>query len=66
MKGNQSKNLLWVAIAAAAAMVLQVIGLVRYLGRLPDDTVGIVLYVIAAVAFTISAVFYAVRWYNEK
>jgi hypothetical protein len=38
------------------ACVLQIVGLVRYLGRLPNDWVGIGLYAVAIVAFALGAI----------
>jgi hypothetical protein len=37
--------------AAALAVVLQTIGLIRYANRLPDDWLGISLYIITILAF---------------
>jgi len=38
----------WFAVVAA---ILQTIGLIRYIDRLPDDWVGITLYVVTLLAF---------------
>ena len=51
MKVIGKKALLIASLVTALAFVFQVIGLVRYIGRLPDDRVGIVLYSITIIAF---------------
>lgn len=38
--------------AAALAAVLQTAGLIRYINRLPNDWVGISLYIVTILAFT--------------
>ena len=43
MKIARKKALLIASIAAALAFVFQIIGLIRYVGRMPDDLIGIVL-----------------------
>ena len=45
------KNPLTISVAALIACILQVIGLIRYMGRLPEDYVGIALFSITAIAF---------------
>ena len=45
MKIGRKRGWLLAAVAAAASCVLQIIGLSRYLGRLPEDPVGIGLYI---------------------
>jgi len=37
--------------SAAIAATLQTVGLIRYISRLPDDWVGITLYVVTLLAF---------------
>lgn len=37
--------------SAAIAAILQTVGLIRYVNRLPDDWVGITLYAITLIAF---------------
>lgn len=45
----------WLAAGAALACMLQVIGLLRYVNRLPDDWIGITLYIVTIVAFALVA-----------
>ena len=40
---------------AALAALLQAIGMIRYINRLPDDWVGITLYVITLLAFIVAS-----------
>ena len=66
MKGSKPKNWLIGAVALAVACVLQVIALLRYVRRLPDDTVGIVIYAVTLVAFALAAIGFFVQWKKEK
>jgi hypothetical protein len=60
MKTTKLRNMLIGGIGSAVACILQIIGLVRYVGRLPDDWVGIGLYIATIVAFAVAAFgFYA-------
>lgn len=60
------KKLLIMAISAAVAFILQLIGIIRYIGRLPDDTVGIVIYIITAALFAIAAFWYYIQWEKSQ
>jgi len=62
----RAKRLLVLAVCSGIAAVLQGIGLVRYLGRLPDDWVGIILYGVTAVAFAVIAVGFFIQWRKER
>jgi uncharacterized membrane protein YhhN len=64
MKGH--KKYLALAIAASLACLLQIAGFIRYYQRLPDDTVGIVLYIVSIVAFAIAALGLFIQWRKEK
>lgn len=50
MKKENSKILLWVSIAAAFAVILELFGLFWHVNRVPEDTIGTILYIIAIVA----------------
>jgi len=52
--------------AAILACILQVKGLIRYLGRLPEDCIGIVIYTVTFVAFAPAAIGFFIRWNKEK
>jgi len=54
------------AFFSAAACIFQIIGLIRYLNRLPDDWFGIVLYMVTVVAFAVGAVGFFVQYRREK
>ncbi|MFC1951478.1 hypothetical protein ACFLYI_00350 [Chloroflexota bacterium] len=56
MKNGKIKNVLIMSTSATIAFCLQVIGLVRYIQRLPDDWIGISLYSITTIAFAAAAV----------
>ncbi|HER42897.1 MAG TPA: hypothetical protein ENO08_00360 [Candidatus Eisenbacteria bacterium] len=48
------------AVCLTVASVLQLIGTVRYIGRLPNDKVGVTLYIVTAILFAaLAAVHYA-------
>ena len=51
MEAKNPRNLRIFGWIAAIAAVLQTIGLIRYVNRLPDDWIGITLYVITLLAF---------------
>ena len=54
------------AVCLTIAFVLQLIGTVRYIGRLPNDRLGITLYIVTAVLFAVLAVVHYVRWAAGK
>jgi hypothetical protein len=66
MKPTESKNMLIGAVANGVACLLQIVGLVRYVGRLPGDRVGIGLYVATAIAFALGAFGFYARWRKGK
>ena len=66
MKIEKSRRLLILAVAAAIACILQVIGLVLYLCRLPNDWVGIGLYSATIIAFAVAAFGFFIQWRRQK
>ena len=66
MKIGKTRVLLTVAISAIVACILQIIGLIRYLIRLPEDWVGIVLYIATIIAFALIAVGFYIQWRQQK
>ncbi len=65
-KRRGPRYLLVLAIAATIATVLQMYGALRYIRRLPDDTLGVVLYIAVAVLFGVVATVNYCRWAWEK
>ena len=59
------KNPLIMSVAASIACILQIIGLIRYIGRLPEDYVGISLFSITAVAFAIVSIGFFIQWRKQ-
>ena len=53
------------SVAGAVACVLQVIGFIRYIGRLPEDYVGIGLFSFTAVAFAVVSIGYFIQWRKQ-
>ena len=66
MKTGKTKKLLIVAVSAAVACVLQLIGLILYLGRLLGDRVGIGLYSVTIIAFALVAFGFFIQWKKAK
>ena len=62
MKIDRSKGLLIGLIFTAAACVFQIVGLIRYLGRMSGDWVGIVLYCASIIAFAVVALGFYIQW----
>ena len=56
MKNINPRNFRILGWLTALAAFLQAIGLIRYISRLPDDWVGIVLYTITLLAFIITSI----------
>ncbi|MDY6893236.1 MAG: hypothetical protein SVO26_05945 [Chloroflexota bacterium] len=66
MKLKKSTGLLLAALFLAITAVLQGIALARYLTRMPEDWVGIGLYIAAVVLFTIASLGFSISWVREK
>lgn len=66
MKKSNPKSWLIGAVALTCACIFQVIGLIRYVDRLPGDRLGIVLSVITIVALALAAFGFLIRWNKEK
>jgi len=62
MRIDRKKGSLIAAILASIACLLQVVGVVRYVGRLPDDWTGIGLYIASIVAFAVITLGFLVQW----
>ena len=46
--------------------VLSVVGAWRYVTRLPEDTIGIVLYTVTSLCFAIAGIGFLITWRKEK
>ncbi len=58
---------LWIfAILFSIGFVLQAYGTVRYVSRMPDDWVGIGLYILNTVLFGILAVGFYAGWIRQR
>ena len=55
MNESRSRGFLIGSGIAAVACILQIIGLLRYVERLPDDWVGLGLYFVTIIAFALVA-----------
>jgi hypothetical protein len=61
MEDRESRTLRAAAVCSAVACLLQIVGLVRYVARLPDDWVGIGLYATTIIALAIGAAGFYIR-----
>ena len=66
MKEKGARYLLVLSISMMVACLLQIYGTIRYVRRLPDDTFGVVLYVITSILFAILATVNYIRWTQAK
>lgn len=66
MDDRKATNVWLAAAAPAVGCVLQVIALVRYVRRLPDDWVGIGIYSATIVAFAVAGIVGYARWRIER
>jgi len=58
---RSTKSLLIAAAFSAVACLFQIVGLIRYLNRLPDDWLGIGLYLVTIIAFALGAIGFFVQ-----
>ncbi|HDP96247.1 MAG TPA: hypothetical protein ENN25_00935 [Euryarchaeota archaeon] len=63
---KKSRGMSIAAIILTAASFSQWIGLIRYRDRMPDDTIGIVLFLLTAVFLGIAAFGFFTQWSKEK
>jgi len=61
-----NRGYLVAAVLSIIACALQVVGLVRYVNRLPGDTVGIILYSVTVVALAVAGVGFWMRYKAGK
>jgi hypothetical protein len=53
-------------VFAATAFILEAVGTARYIPRLPDDWVGIGLYITTSLLFAIATFGFYVKWIQER
>ena len=63
---KRSTTFIIMTLALPIAIILQVIGLTRYAGRLPDDWVGIGLYSATLGGFALAAVGFLIQWRKQR
>lgn len=56
------RRLLFSAIGFGFGCLLQIIALARYISRLPDDWIGITIYIVTILAFGAAAIVTYIRW----
>lgn len=57
-----ARNALWIALATGLGAILQFYALLRYVDKLPGDTMGIIIYAITCTCFVILAGVYFRIW----
>lgn len=60
------KGVLGFAICLTVALVGQLILILRYIKRLPNDTFGIALFIVTLVIFAVLAVFHYAKWASAR
>lgn len=63
---SRSRTTFLVGVLSGVACLLQITGLIRYLRRLPDDRLGIALYIVTIVAFALVSIEHFGRWRKER
>lgn len=65
---KMKKSTVWLTggLLLAICAILQVFVIYRYITRLPDDTIGIILYVITAVCFAVASIGFLINSKKEK
>ena len=69
MKNKNGKNLLFFGIITLIAAGLQIFGTVRYIHRMPGDTIGIIIYSVVSVLFILLTIVNFASWrksFHEK
>jgi hypothetical protein len=66
MKMKKSSGWLFGAVCLSIAFVFEALGAARYIFRLPDDCVGIGLYISASVLFSVAAFGFYIKWTYER
>jgi len=61
-----NRGYLVAAVLSVIACILQIVGLARYVRRLPGDTVGIVLYSLTVVALAVASFGFWTRYKSGK
>lgn len=56
MSSKDSRRFRLVGWSAVMAATLQTVGLIRYIIRLPDDWIGITLYIVTLIAFIVVSI----------
>ena len=62
---RSAKNPLVMSVAGSVACILQVIGLIRYVGRVPEDYIVISLFSFTAVIFAIVSIGFFIQWRKQ-
>jgi len=63
---QKSSGWLLAMVFAVIAFILEAVGASRYVPRLPDDWVGIGLYITASLLFAIATMGFYLKWTQER
>ena len=66
MKKMNSKGFMIGAIFSTIACIFQIIAFIRYLNRLPEDVIGIALFILTIIAFAVGAFGFYTQWQKAK
>ena len=66
MHARSSRSTLVFAATTAVACLLQIVGLIRHVSRLPEDWIGIGLYATTIAALAAGALGFYARWRKDK
>ena len=66
MKIKKSSGWLIGAVYLSIAFVFEALGAARYISRLPEDWVGVGLYVSASVLLAVAAFGFYIKWTRER
>lgn len=66
MSSKDSRRFRLVGWSAVMAATLQTVGLIRYIIRLPDDWIGITLYIVTLIAFIVVSVGSFIQAHKEE
>ena len=63
---QKSSGWLFATVFSSIAFILEAVGAVRYVPRLPDDWVGVGLYITASLLFAIATFGFYLKWTQER
>lgn len=65
MKTSLSQGKIFISLILVFGLLFQIVGIIRYINRLPDDWLGIGLYLATIVAFSMAISLHFIRSKNQ-